>query len=360
MSTIRAGNTTTTGLTYTSDTTGQLNLEAAGGIVKINGTGALTTPAGTTAERPATPAVGMTRYNTTDNVLEVYTGSAWAAVGEQAKTYSIELLVVAGGGAGGRYGGGGAGGLVYYGSETPKTPNGPAQQILPGTSFTVIIGASGAGQFSSGAPAGVGGSGTNSQFGAIATALGGGGGGDSSGNGGGAGVSGGSGGGAGWDSSTNAPGTNGQGSAGGSGTNNGTSYSGGGGGGAGGTGANATAAVAGNGGLGLVYSISGTALAYAGGGGGATYNNADTAGTGGNSVGGNGCKFGSGGPISIAGSAGATNRGGGGGGGSYSGGSGIVILRYLGSQRGVGGTVTSVGGYTVHTFTTSGTFTYTA
>jgi hypothetical protein len=40
-----------------------------------------------------------------------------------------------------------------------------------------------------------------------------------------------------------------------------------------------------------------------------------------------------------------------------SGGSGVVIIRYLGSQRGTGGTVTSSGGYTIHTFTSSGTYT---
>jgi hypothetical protein len=34
-----------------------------------------------------------------------------------------------------------------------------------------------------------------------------------------------------------------------------------------------------------------------------------------------------------------------------------VIIRYSGSQRGTGGTVTSSGGYTYHTFTTSGTYT---
>jgi hypothetical protein len=39
------------------------------------------------------------------------------------------------------------------------------------------------------------------------------------------------------------------------------------------------------------------------------------------------------------------------------GGSGVVIIRYLGSQRGTGGTVTSAGGYTIHTFTSSGTYT---
>jgi hypothetical protein len=34
-----------------------------------------------------------------------------------------------------------------------------------------------------------------------------------------------------------------------------------------------------------------------------------------------------------------------------------VIIRYAGTQRGTGGTVTSSGGYTVHTFTSSSTYT---
>ena len=38
------------------------------------------------------------------------------------------------------------------------------------------------------------------------------------------------------------------------------------------------------------------------------------------------------------------------------GGSGVVIISYAGSQRGTGGTVTSSGGYTIHTFTSSGTY----
>jgi hypothetical protein len=55
------------------------------------------------------------------------------------------------------------------------------------------------------------------------------------------------------------------------------------------------------------------------------------------------------------------NTGGGGGAGGIinnggAGGSGIVVLRYLGSQRGTGGTVTTSGGYTIHTFTSSGTY----
>jgi PKD repeat protein len=40
-----------------------------------------------------------------------------------------------------------------------------------------------------------------------------------------------------------------------------------------------------------------------------------------------------------------------------SGGSGVVIISYPGAQIGTGGTVTSVGGNTIHTFTTSGTYT---
>ena len=62
---------------------------------------------------------------------------------------------------------------------------------------------------------------------------------------------------------------------------------------------------------------------------------------------------------------GTTNTGGGGGGGGYtgswqqggSGGSGIVIIRYSGTQKATGGTITSSGGYTIHTFTSSNTFT---
>jgi hypothetical protein len=65
----------------------------------------------------------------------------------------------------------------------------------------------------------------------------------------------------------------------------------------------------------------------------------------------------------VNGANGAANRGAGGGGNfaptgsGGAGGSGIVIIRYLGAQRGTGGTVTSAGGFTYHTFTSSGTFT---
>ena len=60
---------------------------------------------------------------------------------------------------------------------------------------------------------------------------------------------------------------------------------------------------------------------------------------------------------------GYANTGGGGGGVNYSynacgnGGSGVVIIKYEGSQKGSGGTVSSSGGYTYHLFTSSGTYT---
>ena len=50
------------------------------------------------------------------------------------------------------------------------------------------------------------------------------------------------------------------------------------------------------------------------------------------------------------------NNTGGGGHGGQNGNSGVFVLRYLGSQRGLGGTITSSNGYTYHTFTSSGVY----
>ena len=61
---------------------------------------------------------------------------------------------------------------------------------------------------------------------------------------------------------------------------------------------------------------------------------------------------GNGGRGGNGGSAGAGGRNGNGG----NGGSGIVIIRYSGSQGATGGTVTSSGGYSIHTFTGDDTF----
>ena len=71
--------------------------------------------------------------------------------------------------------------------------------------------------------------------------------------------------------------------------------------------------------------------------------------------------FRSGGASNATGTAGTVNTGGGAGGGGNTsvqngaaGGSGIVIISYAGSQIFTGGTVTSSGGNTIHTFTASG------
>ena len=47
----------------------------------INDTQFLKVPAGTTAQRPASPTLGMWRFNTTLGYLEVYNGSSWVRFG---------------------------------------------------------------------------------------------------------------------------------------------------------------------------------------------------------------------------------------------------------------------------------------
>jgi hypothetical protein len=270
---------------------------------------------------------------------------------------AVEVLVVAGGGGGGSHhgGGGGAGGLIYNSNFA----------VTPGSALTVTVGGGGAGGGNSvaGTSPNGGGNGGNSVFGSL-TAIGGGGGGSYSNNG----SSGGSGGGANnWSvSATGGSGTSGQGFSGAS--NNGQTNYGGGGGGAGGT---AKGLSNNSGGDGLQFpqfaSVGGSPAGWFAGGGAAGvypgYTNDTSYGTGGLGGGGNG---GNGPHESGSGKTSGVDNTGGGGGGSAdlyqngaAGGSGIVIVRYPGPQRAIGGTVTSVGGHTIHTFTTVGSTTFT-
>jgi hypothetical protein len=252
--------------------------------------------------------------------------------------YGVTYLAVAGGGGGScgqsGGGGGGAGGLLYS-----------TATVAPATSYTITIGAGGAGGVD--AVGSNGANGASSIFGGVGTAVGGGGNEQNGGSGGGR--------------SSNSPatsGTAGQGNNGGTGSSGSGYNCGGGGGGAGAAGSSTGNGPNGaNGGVGLAYSISGASVFYAGGGGGgADQRTGGSNGTGGNGGGGNGSYTG-------GGTAGGANTGGGGGGQGYNGGngraggSGIIIISYPGAQRGTGGTVTSSGGNTIHTFTTSGTFT---
>lgn len=318
-------------------------------VGKDSSTGAALMPVGTTAQRPATPVAGMIRQNSTLGQPEWYDVSAasWKALYSGA-SYSLDVLLVAGGGGGGRNdtqqaGGGGAGGYI----ATSTT-------VVAGSAFAVTVGAGGTGATSQANGA----NGSDSLFNGY-DAVGGGGGGGVNGNAGTGAQAGGSGGGGtgGTSNYTGASGTSGQGNPGGSGGANGWER-GGGGGGAGAAGASGYPGT-GNGGTGLNWQSLGTY--YAGGGGGGTRSDS-TAGSGGTGGGASGSNSGA-----TAASATANTGGGGGGGGrTYgagsggnggNGGSGIVIVRYLGTQKATGGTVTTSGGYTYHTFTSSGTFT---
>ena len=307
-------------------------------------TGYFDLPAGTTAQRPASPVVGMIRYNTTESKYEVYTSTGWAFLNSTNFPYSVDYLVVAGGGGGGRStvgnGGGGAGGY--------KTATGFV--LTPGTTYTVTVGGGGNGATGTAN----GSNGSNSVFSSITST--GGGGGDGAGSGGNAG---GSGGGGRNDGSTGgAASPSGQGNAGGNGST-GAPYPGAGGGGASAAGQNSQATTGGVGGAGTASSITGSSVTRAGGGGGGCY----TGGTGAaGGVGGGGA----GGNPSVAGTAGTANTGGGGGGGGSNanggtGGSGVVILsvptaNYTGTTTG-SPTVTTSGSNTILTFTGSGSYT---
>ena len=74
------------------DNTKKLETTADG--VDIEGTGSLTIPVGTTAQRPSSPAQGMIRRNTTDSAFEGYTGNAWAPLGGGATGGGSDAWVV--------------------------------------------------------------------------------------------------------------------------------------------------------------------------------------------------------------------------------------------------------------------------
>lgn len=327
------------------------------GNLSLATTGFLKGATGSTAQRPASPSEGMIRHNNQLDALEFYDSGNWKQV---VAGYFVEYVVVAGGGGGGPPGGGGGGGGGYRSSVSAELSGGGLSAenpilVSPGTSYTVTVGAGGTG----GAYLSVNPSpGGNSAFGNI-VALGGGGGGQNNGSGSiGIPTSGGSGGGEGGRDSGPGSGTVGQGYAGG---NNNLSYPGayGGGGGAGQIGANAASTtVGGKGGDGVASSITGSSVYRAGGGGGGTFGGGGGTSGGAGGLGGGVAGTTGGTPVAAAANTGGGGGGNGGGGDpGGTGGSGIVVVRYLGAQRATGGTVTSSGGYTIHTFTSSGTFT---
>jgi hypothetical protein len=271
----------------------------------------------------------------------------------------VKVLVVGGGGSGGKAnltsgfssGGGGAGGYQYN----------PALAVTQ-KNYSITVGNGGAAK----STAGIGNDGEDSVFdvgGTPLTADGGGGGGGGNANI--SGNSGGSGGG-GEGTGTGGSGTGSQGYAGGNGSGSGQD-AGGGGGGASHTGYNGVIGDGGgDGGVGTSNSITGSAVTYCGGGGGGAYgdvNSPNGGGTGGSGGGGNGGRHT--GPLTNA-TAGTDGLGGGGGGGldgdGAAGGKGVVIIAYKTdgsdgvSDDSTGGTISTSGDYTIHKFTSSGTF----
>lgn len=278
-------------------------------------------------------------------------------------TAVVEYLVVAGGGGGGAQGGGGGAGGVRANTGFAVTAQ----------AYSITVGAGGAGG-AAGAGATAAQPGGNSVFDSITATGGGRGAGANSaagvpdtagngGSGGGGAVSG--------NTSNGGTGTAGQGNNGG---NNSTAshFGAGGGGGANATGANGTTTTGGNGGAGVASSITGASVTYGGGGGGGIFQSGTSAGTGGAGGGGNGGIYyvAAGGTAPTAGTA---NTGGGGGGSGETGsttqpgaagGSGVVTVRYktdgtdgVDPASTTGGTITTSGGYTIHKFTSNGTFT---
>lgn len=338
----------------------------------INDSGYLQLPTGTTAQRPASPANGMVRFNTDTRCVETYSSAGWVALDDQqtatggtvstfggytlhtftsngtfTPTYSgpVDVLVVGGGGGGapGIGGGGGAGGLIFN----------QGQIVTAGTGYPISIGPGGS--------AGPTNHGPDGNQGTNTTALG------NTANGGGAGagyyspngnspqVGGSGGGGPGFGYAggirPGPPGISGQGHPGGygvhwPGTPAGTHYGGGGGGGAGQPGYNRAGnwdtrnwdddlqmAGTASGGNGVALSLTGQSTYYAGGGGGGNHGPGNSYGYAPNQggLGGGGyCTGGNGNPATYYGSGGggAHHPGNEQGGAGYQ---GIVIVRYKSS-----------------------------
>ena len=56
-----------------------VNVQASSGVLSYadSATGGLFLPVGTTAQRPASPATGQMRFNTTTGSVETFNGTSW-------------------------------------------------------------------------------------------------------------------------------------------------------------------------------------------------------------------------------------------------------------------------------------------
>jgi hypothetical protein len=271
--------------------------------------------------------------------IKTFSNNQWYGINLQdLNVVMVDYIIIAGGGGGGAGysggGGGGGGGAGGYRSSISNESSGGGGlpentfQAISNSSYSITIGAGGAGAIYNGNLAVLGTNGNSSTAFGI-TSVGGGGGGGQDTNG----ISGGSGGGAGGfggaPKQTGGSGTTNQGYAGGGGTD----VYGGAGGGAGGAASTITA------GLGIASSVTGSSVTRAIGG---AYQNS-TAGTANTGNGGSGSRT-------------TSNSG--------NGGSGIVIIKFPDSRNvtisaGLTSTNTSLGGFKIYTFTAgTGTVTF--
>ena len=277
----------------------------------------------------ATPTGGTITTSGGFRIHEFTTSSSFV-VPSGLTLSNVEYLVIAGGGGGAGHkgiagqsgGGGGAGGYrcSVVGESSGGGSSAASRLTLSPATYTVTIGAGGAGDVNFAA------NGQNSVFHTITSTLGGGGAPhDPAGSASSGGSGGGRGSGGGGTSPGYGTGTTGQGYRGG-GNNLSADYNAGGGGGAGAQAQDGGSSGGGRGGSGVKSSITGSSIGRAGGGSGGWRSSSSQTSSIGFGGGAGGSSFG------VSGSAGTANTGGGGGGGSQAGGgnggSGIVIVRY--------------------------------
>jgi len=299
-------------------------------------------------------------YETDTKLQRVYLAEGWSSGTPHSFALNVNYLVIAGGGGGGAHVGGGGGAGGYRSNVTGELSGAnssvePVLQLAQGT-YTVVIGAGGNRTYNNGSMSysgsNIGTNGGDSTFHTI-TSTGGGRGGSWTAL---AATNGGCGGGRG-GTSGGAPGTgvSGQGFSAVVLTDYGSYQE------TGGAGAGGANTAGGTGGVGIASSITGTSTHRAGGGGSGSHDNF-TRSPGGLGGGGMGSRN-----LENNAVAGTANTGGGGGGGGgngnsisfgANGGSGVVILRYLTADATglsiTGGTKTTSGFFTIHTFDASG------
>jgi hypothetical protein len=64
-----------------------LSGSGASSIPSLNVSGSFIVPAGTTAQRPASPVAGTIRFNTTDQGVEIFNGTTWNLTGVELYRY---------------------------------------------------------------------------------------------------------------------------------------------------------------------------------------------------------------------------------------------------------------------------------